>query len=269
MHWVLLFGTVQEQERADVASHHGKGPVRELIVRHGYTRKKPGCLTTACPIADIFVLIGNISGRGWGRGRRGRAGRCRSPRNDGGGGSGAAVRNRDGRREMRIKAGSSRRKKTATLTPAAQASGRKSATDYLQVRQHIDRAGGKYPVDGTDQKDSADKSAEWSGEETEGLAMEEEVDIAGGAREVVQALTVTAQELEGICMEAAPGGAAAGGGDTWDVTSENADEAGAGFRHWEKQRGRERVAGQREKHPSGESYGMRSREGGPEVSVVA
>ena len=60
---------------------------------------------------------------------------------------------------------------------------------------------------------------------------EEEDETVGGSGEVGQARTVTARELEGIGAESAPGGAAAGGGDTWDVTSKDADEAGAGGRH--------------------------------------
>ena len=73
-----------------------------------------------------------------------------------------------------------------------------------------------------------------------------------------QALTETARESEGSGAETAPGGAAAGRGDTWDVTSEGADKAGSGGRHGAKQRVRERVAGRRE-NPDGKSSGVGSR----------
>ena len=41
----------------------------------------------------------------------------------------------------------------------------------LPVRKSKDGAGGKYRVGGKGQEESADESAEWSGEEMEGLAM--------------------------------------------------------------------------------------------------
>ena len=52
-------------------------------------------------------------------------------------------------------------------------------------------------MDGTDPEDSADESSKWSGEETQGSATEEEAETAGGAGDVGQSLTATAQELEG------------------------------------------------------------------------
>ena len=80
---------------------------------------------------------------------------------------------------MLSKAGSARRKTAATATKAARASGIKSATEDLQVRQRSNGAGGKYRVGGTDREKSVDESAEWGGEETEGLATEEEAETAG------------------------------------------------------------------------------------------
>ena len=123
---------------------------------------------------------------------------------------------------------------------------------------------------GTDQEERADKSADWSGEEKEGSEMEEEADTMGGAEEAGRLLTAKVRESEGSGAEAAPGGAAAGKGNTWDVTSEDAvvDEAGTGGRHGEKQRGRERVSVRRGK-PSGKFYGVGIREGSPEAFRVA
>ena len=82
---------------------------------------------------------------------------------------------------------------------------------------------------------------------------------------VSQVRTATARELEGSGTEAAPGGTAAGGGDTWDVTSKDADEAGARGQHGVKQGEREKFAGRRE-NLSGEYSVVGGREGGPESS---
>ena len=100
------------------------------------------------------------------------------------------------------------------------------------------------------------------------MATKEEAETTGGGREVGQVRTATERLLEGIGAEAAPGGEAAGGGDTLDVTSEDMDKAGAGGRYGEKQRGRERVSIQRE-NPASKSSGVVSREGEPEASGVA
>ena len=51
--------------------------------------------------------------------------------------------------------------------------GRKIATEDHQVRQLSVRLRGKYRMDGTDREESADKSAKWSGEETERSEKEE------------------------------------------------------------------------------------------------
>ena len=86
--------------------------------------------------------------------------------------------------------------------------------------------------------------------------------------EVGQALTETAEELKGSGVEDRPGGAAADGGDTWEVTSEDTDTAGAGGCRGAEKMGRERVSGRRE-NPAGEAYGVGIREGGTEASRVA
>ena len=85
-------------------------------------------------------------------GTRGGAGGCRSPRDGGGGGGGVGGRIRDGKGETRSKAGDARRKMTVTEKTAERVSGRKSATEDLQVRKCSDEAGDKYRVDGTDQE---------------------------------------------------------------------------------------------------------------------
>ena len=50
---------------------------------------------------------------------------------------------------------------------------RKKATEDLPVRNSNNGARGKYHLGGKVQEENADKSAEWSGKETEGLATEE------------------------------------------------------------------------------------------------
>ena len=47
---------------------------------------------------------------------------------------------------------------------------------------------------GNGQEESADESPEWSGEEAEELASEEEAETAGGAGEAGRALTATSGE---------------------------------------------------------------------------
>ena len=85
---------------------------------------------------------------------------------------------------------------------------------------------------------------------------------------VGQSLTMTVWKSEGSGAEEVPGGAAAGGGDAWEVTSEDADAAGAVGHHGAKKRVRERVSGRRE-NPADNSLGVGIREGGPEASGVA
>ena len=161
-----------------------------------------------------------------------------------------------------------RRKTAATSTMAAREIRKKIAMEYPQLRQCSNRAWGKYRVDGTDREESAEKTSKWSGEELEGLVTEDADETAGGAGGVDQMLVAMARGLEGSGAESAPGGAEDGRGNTWGVTSKDADEVGAGSHHGEKQSGRERVSGRRVK-PDGESSGVGSREGAPEASGVA
>ena len=74
-------------------------------------------------------------------------------------------------------------------------------------------------------------------------------------------MTAMVWESEGSGAGELPRGAAAGGGDTWEVTSEDADVAGAGGCHGVKKRGSRRVAGQ-QGNPAGESSEVGIREGG-------
>ena len=149
-------------------------------------------------------------------------------------------------------------KTVATEITVAQASRRKRATDETKVRQRSYGAGGKYRMYGIDREESVDESAKCRGEDPKGLATEEDTETAWGAGEIGQSPTAMARESEGSSSEAALGGTATGRGDTWDVTSEDADEAGAGGHHRAKQRGRERVSDRREK-PAGKSSRVLSR----------
>ena len=95
-------------------------------------------------------------------------------------------------------------------------------------------------------EESADKSAEWSGEDTEDLELEEEAETAGGAGEYGRPLKATVGKLEKSSAEDDPGGAAAGRGATANDTSTDANKAGAGDRYGASSEVRERVAGRRE-----------------------
>ena len=61
-------GPVQEQGPDDADPHPGKGPVRALPAMRGSACNQPACFTSVRLIADIFVLTGDIGGRGRGRG---------------------------------------------------------------------------------------------------------------------------------------------------------------------------------------------------------
>ena len=123
-------------------------------------------------------------------------------------------------------------------------------------------------MEGTDREESAEKSAKWSGKETEGLATEEEDDTKGGTGGIRKTRTATAQMSTGSGAVNISGSTAAGRGDTWVITSEAADEAGAGVVLGARPEERVRVA-VRQENPSRESSGVWGKEGGPEVSRVA
>ena len=97
------------------------------------------------------------------------------------------------------------------------------------VRNSNDGAGENYRVGGKVQEDSADESAMWAEEETKGSATEEEAETMRGVMEFGQALTAWESEESGV--EEVPGGAVASGGDTCELTSMDADAAGAGGHH--------------------------------------
>ena len=71
VHWVLLFGEVQEQGMDDAVPHHDKGPARALPAQCRPACSWAECLTPACPVTKTFVLTGDIGGQGWGRRRAG------------------------------------------------------------------------------------------------------------------------------------------------------------------------------------------------------
>ena len=208
-----------------------------------------------------------MAGAGGG-GARGGAGKHKSLRNCGGGGKGSGGRIRDVEGAKRSNAGAVRGVTEAKETTATAMRGRKIATEDPPVRTHDDSAGGKYHVGGTGPENSADESAEWSGEETEESASEEESDTTGGLGEVGMTLTVRAEESEVSGAEDGPRGAAAGRGASLDATSEDVDTEGARGHHGAEKSERERVPGWQE-NLSGESYRVGDREGGPKASRVA
>ena len=79
VHWVLLLCLVQEQGPADAVPHHDKGPTRALPVWRRSACNQPASFTPACPISGIFVLTGDICGRGRRRGCAGWSGRMQDP----------------------------------------------------------------------------------------------------------------------------------------------------------------------------------------------
>ena len=153
-------------------------------------------------------------------------------------------------------------------TTAKTASRRQITTEEPSAGTRDSRAGGKCRVDGLDTEESAAKSAERSGEETDESASEEEAETTGGAGEVVIMPTATLEALGGSGTEDGLGVSAAGGGATSDSTNTDADAAGAGDHHGVENRKRERVTGRREK-PAGKSSGVGEREGAPTASRVA
>ena len=110
-------------------------------------------------------------------------------------------------------------------------------------------------------EESASDSAEWSGEDTDESACEEEAETPEGAGEVGKTPTETAVNSEGSGADNGLEGSTAGGGATSDATPEDADATGAGGRHGAEKRDRERVSGQPE-NLAGESSGVGEGEGG-------
>ena len=112
--------------------------------------------------------------------------------------------------------------------------------------QERQQSRGKYCGGGCGKNKSADKTSEWSREETEESASEEEVDTAEGAGEARRPLTAAIGEYEESGVKDDPGGSAAGGGATANTTSMAANKDGAGGCHGARSEVRERVASRRE-----------------------
>ena len=87
------------------------------------------------------------------------------------------MRIRDGGGETISNTGAEKSKTAETKKTPARASGRLH-DPKSQVSSK--GSGGEYRAEGTDRKESADKSTELSGKDTEGLATEEEAEAAGG-----------------------------------------------------------------------------------------
>ena len=97
---------------------------------------------------------------------RGGASGCRIPRCGGVGVWGAGEQNMDRRGKTRGTEGAERGKTEAKVTMVT-AAGRRRQTDDPPVCRKDDGAGGEYHTGGSGREESADESAEWSGEETE------------------------------------------------------------------------------------------------------
>ena len=142
VHWVLLMGLVQDQGPVDVAPHHGEGPIRELPAWHGSTFNQLECFTPACPIANIFILTGNIGSWGQGKGRVGWGERPQEPKGKQGLGGGSGGRNRDIEGATIDETGAEKRTTVETTTTVAQVCGRRRGRKHTQVSSY--RAGGRY-----------------------------------------------------------------------------------------------------------------------------
>ena len=122
-----------------------------------------------------------------------------------------------------------RRKTAATVTTEAPENRGKGGKEDLPVRNSNNGAGENYHVGEKFQEEKADISAKWDGEKTKGSATEEEAETMRGVMEFGQALMAWESEESGV--EEVPGGAVASGGDTCELTSMDADAAGAGGHH--------------------------------------
>ena len=128
----------------------------------------------------------------------------------------------------------------------------------LPERRKNARAAEEYRAGGRSTEESEDKSAKWSGEDTEESALEEENMITGGAGEAGRPLTLMTGESAVNNARDGTQGAASGrsatadttsvdaDGATADTTSVDADEAEASGRNGARFGERERVAGSRE-----------------------
>ena len=111
---------------------------------------------------------------------------------------------------------------------AAKAAGRwRQTTADPPERRKDDGTGEKYRAGDHGMEESAVKSAEWGGEETEEVVSEEEAETIGGSGKAERPLIVTGGESEESGVEDDPRVAAAGGSATDGATSTAADKAGA------------------------------------------
>ena len=110
--------------------------------------------------------------------------------------------------------------------------------------------------------ESAGEISDWSGEDGEGLATEEEeADTKGGeGGRVSEKRTATTWGTQESSAGELTGGTAASGIKTRKAASASADKAGSGGRHGERSGVRERVVGRRE-NPARESSGVGGDEG--------
>ena len=90
LHRIVLLGVVQEQDPADAIPHHMKGHPEALRARRRTALVLPVLLIPARTGADIFVFMGDIGGRGWGKGVTGWRRQTQDPAG-GGGGDGGGV----------------------------------------------------------------------------------------------------------------------------------------------------------------------------------
>ena len=183
----------------------------------------------------------------------------------GGGGAREGEKNRD-REGRKIGEPGAETRMTAATTSMAVKARIERGQDHHQVRSA--GAGGGYRARGADEEESADKSAGWSGAESEGLATEAEVTTTDGEEWYYKMRTATAGGTQESGAEERSGDKAAGGGDTRKATSVAANEAGEGGSHRARPELRGRIAGRRG-NPDGESLGVWGKEGCCKASGVA
>ena len=130
------------------------------------------------------------------------------------------------------------------------------------------RRRGGYRTRGGGQEDSADESAEWSGDKLEGLATEEEATSAGGAGWERETRTVMSWRTQDSGEVGLPGDVMAGEGDTGKAASAAADETGEQGRHGARPANRGGSRGRRGKQ-AGKTLGVQGDDGGRKASGVA
>ena len=182
VHWMLLLGPVLEQGLLMPSPTTARGFLGHLL--HGADPHSTNQHASPPPVrSPTSSSLRSISAAGaGGRGARGGASDCRSPRDGGGEGRGAGGRNRYGEEMMSGEPGAKTRTTVTTGKTAVQArGGRGQKNKHDQVSS--DRAGGEYRAGGAYQEESADKSAKWSGLESEGSETEAEAATMGEAGE--------------------------------------------------------------------------------------